>query len=92
MTLAENVGLPLGEFTDLRLNRSARSRRSSWRWSALRGSRISIPTKSAAACRSAPDSRARWRWIRRFYSSTSLRRASTRLARALLDELILRIA
>ena len=35
MTLAENVGLPLGEFTEPdRRPRSARWRRSSWRWSA----------------------------------------------------------
>ena len=32
MTLAENIGLPLGEYTDAqRRPRSARSRRSSWR-------------------------------------------------------------
>ena len=63
-------------------DRSARSRRSSWRWWDSRASRISIRTKSAAACKNAPVSRARWRLIRRSLSSTSPRPASIRLVRA----------
>ena len=33
MTLAENVALPLGEYTDLSAGRSARSYPLNWRWS-----------------------------------------------------------
>ena len=83
MTLAENVALPLGEYTDLG---AAEIRelvvRSSSPWSALPGSRTTIRPRSAAACASAPAWRAPWRSIRRSCSSTSRRPGSTRSARA----------
>ena len=62
--------------------KSAKSRRSSSRWSGSRVSRTSIPTRLAAACRSARAWRARWRWIRISCSSTNRRPDSIRLARA----------
>ena len=62
--------------------RSARSPRSSWRWSGSPASRTTTPRRSAAACASARASRARWRWTPRSCSSTSPRPASTRSARA----------
>ena len=52
MTLAENVGLPLGEYTDLPAGGDrARSPRSSWRSSGSPASRTSIPSEISGGMR-----------------------------------------
>ena len=83
MTLAENIGLLLEEYTDLNAGRDPRARRAQARARrASKASRTTTRRRSAAACRSAPDWLAPWRWIRTSCSSTSRRPASTRSARA----------
>jgi phospholipid/cholesterol/gamma-HCH transport system ATP-binding protein len=82
MTLAENVALPLGEYTDLRASEMRELACLKLALVGLRGFEDYPPPRSAVACRSGPASRAPWRSIRRFSSSTSPRPASTRSARA----------
>ena len=71
--------------------RSARSRRSSSRWSGSRASRTTTRRRSAAACRSAPASRAPWRSIPTSCSSTSRRPGLDPISSRLLDDLILEL-
>ena len=82
MTLAENIGLPLGEFTDLTPAQIREIAALKLALVGLKGSRTSTPTRSAAACKSARVWRARWRSIRTSCSSTSRRPGSIRSAHA----------
>jgi len=81
MTLAENVALPLEQYTSLspaQIRKIASLKLSLVGWGA---SRNSTPPRSAAACRSAPGWRGPWPWTRTFSFSTSPRPGSTRSAR-----------
>jgi phospholipid/cholesterol/gamma-HCH transport system ATP-binding protein len=82
MTLAENIGLPLGEFTDLTSAQIREIAALKLALVGLKGFEDFYPARSAAGCKSAQGWRVRWRSIRTSCSSTSRRPGSIRLARA----------
>ena len=82
MTLAENVALPLHEYTKLGAAEIAELVSLKLALVGLRGFEDTIRPRSAAACASAPVWRAPWRSIPTSCSSTSPRPASIRSARS----------
>ena len=83
MTLAENIALPLQQYTKLSAPRDPRGRGAqAGAGRPCTASRTTTRRRSAAACASAPASPAPWRSIPRSCSSTSRRPASTRSARS----------
>jgi hypothetical protein len=73
LTLAENVALPLEEYTDLDAEAIGEVVSLKLALVGLRGFEGSTPPRSAAACASARRWPAPRRWIRRSSSSTSPR-------------------
>ena len=80
MTLAENVSLPLAEFTNHSEEEIRRQVSLKLALVGLRGLRITIPASLAAGCRSARRWRARSRWTPRSCSLTNPPRDWTRSA------------
>ena len=72
MTLAENVGLPLGEYTELAESDIAEIARLKLALVGLKGfEAATIPPRSPAGCASGPDWPAPWPWTRTSSFSTS---------------------
>jgi phospholipid/cholesterol/gamma-HCH transport system ATP-binding protein len=82
MTLAENVALPLGEYTELSPRQIRNVVSLKLALVGLAGFEDFIPQRSAAACASALAWHGRWRLTRIFYFLTSPRQGSIRLALA----------
>ena len=66
MTLSENIGLPLGEFTDLGADEIRKIASLKLALVGLKGFRTSPPARSAVECKNGPVWRARWPWTRDF--------------------------
>jgi phospholipid/cholesterol/gamma-HCH transport system ATP-binding protein len=82
MTLAENVALPLSEYTDLSARQIQEVVRLKLALVGLAGFEEFILLKSAAACRSEPAWHAPWPWIRKFFFLMNHRQGWTRSAPA----------
>ncbi len=71
MTLAENIALPLGEYTDLSPRQIREIAALKLSLVGLAGLKITTHRKSAAGCANAPVWPEPWHWIRIFYFLTN---------------------